>query len=215
MKRKPWTLDECVADARRFRTRQEWYANSSGAYQAARNKEWLDQCFKHMDEVRKPKGYWTRETCVASAKKHKTRSEWHYAESSAYHKAKENGWLEECTAHMPILKKHHTKDDCLTAAKKFETRIEWYQGDNKTYRAAYMNKWLPECCEHMTSKYKPKGYWTKERCIAEASQYELLNDWMLCGGGSFWVARRNGWLDECTAHLTKYYRLSKLEKDVI
>jgi len=215
MKRKPWTLEECVADARRFRTRQEWYANSSGAYQAARNKGWLDKCFQHMDEVRKPKGHWNKKNCKVSAKKFKTKSAWHYGESSAYHKAKKSGWLEECCTHMPVLKKHHSKDDCLAAAKKYNTRIEWYQGDNKTYRAAYMNDWLTECCEHMTSKYKPKGYWTKERCVAEASQYELLNDWMLCGGGSFWVARRNGWLKECTAHLTKYYRLSKLEVNVV
>jgi len=48
---------------------------------------------------------------------------------------------------------------------------------------------------------KPKGYWTKERCIEEALKHPTLTIFEKnCSGGSR-MARKNGWVTECTAHM--------------
>ena len=42
-----WTLDNCIEDAKNYKTRSEWYKNSSG-YGLAHKNNWLDICCKHM-----------------------------------------------------------------------------------------------------------------------------------------------------------------------
>ena len=48
-KRKPygyWNIKEnCIEDARKYKTKSEWKKNSGGAYGAAWKNKWLDECF--------------------------------------------------------------------------------------------------------------------------------------------------------------------------
>lgn len=48
---------------------------------------------------------------------------------------------------------------------------------------------------------KPRGYWTKDRCLEAASQFRTRKDWQLGSGSSYQIARRNGWLEECCSHM--------------
>jgi hypothetical protein len=214
MRKTPWTEEECIANAKDYQTRTDWYKNNAGAYLAARKNGWLPKCFAHMKEIRKVHNYWNFEKCLESAKKYQTRSEWFENNGVAYRKATIMGWFELCVEHMLILRKHHTKEECLLSAKKYKTRSTWHKGDEKAYHAAKNLGYFDECVQHMLNIKKLKGYWTKERCIEEAKKYELLDDWMKQGKGSFWVARKNNWFNECTAHFTKYYRLSKVNVTV-
>jgi hypothetical protein len=55
----------------------------------------------------------------------------------------------------------------------------------------------------MTKKRKPAGYWdVKENCIESALPYETSTQWQKNRGAAYTAATRNGWLDECRAHMT-------------
>jgi hypothetical protein len=60
---------------------------------------------------------------------------------------------------------------------------------------------MDECCAHMNPKYKPNGYWTLERCIADASRHEHRKDWEKSSGGAYCAAQASGWLDACCQHM--------------
>jgi len=96
---KQWTKKDCIKDAKKYNSRTEW-ANNSNMYRVARKKKWLDICCKHMKEIVKPSGYWTKEKCIDSAKKYKTKSAWQKKYPSAYQIAFKKKWLNECCKHM-------------------------------------------------------------------------------------------------------------------
>ena len=58
----------------------------------------------------------------------------------------------------------------------------------------------------MTSKKEcklksPRGYWTKERVLREASKYKLRSDFQKGSRGAYDRARDMGWLDEVCSHM--------------
>jgi len=93
-----------------------------------------------------------------------------------------------------------TKERCIEEAAKYNSPNEWKINSGGSENIARKNGWFDECISHMTN-YTPKGYWTKERCIEEAKKYKRVREWQKSSGGSFNVARKNGWLEECTAHI--------------
>ena len=50
-------------------------------------------------------------------------------------------------------------------------------------------------------KRKPRNYWTKERCIEDAKQYETNSEWQKKSGSAYITAWVNKWLDECSKHM--------------
>ena len=96
-----WTLETCKASALQYETKQEWRKAHPGAYQAAYNKGFLDACTEHMPKHAPAEHFvYTREHCIESAKKYKTRIDWFKAEKGAYQAASRHGWLNLCCQHM-------------------------------------------------------------------------------------------------------------------
>lgn len=52
---------------------------------------------------------------------------------------------------------------------------------------------------------KPHGYWTLERCIEDALRFKRKKDWENESAGAFGAAKRNGWLEQCCAHMKSGY----------
>ena len=51
---------------------------------------------------------------------------------------------------------------------------------------------------------KPNGYWTLERCMADAAQYETRKAWAKGSNKSAYnAARLAGWLDDCCQHMER------------
>lgn len=98
-----WTLDQCIIDAKKYKTRTEWQKHSLSAYSVAHRKGWLNRCCSHMVSVYNRRNYWTLELCLASAKKYPTIKEWSQKDSKAYGAAKRYGWSKICTKHMTLL----------------------------------------------------------------------------------------------------------------
>jgi len=207
--RKPngyWNKERCMEIARQFNTLGEWQKNHGTSCGIARNKGWVDECSAHMIKNRKSPGHWTLETCLQSAIRFQTKKEWKTGDGHAYAAAGKLGYMDLCCKHMsktPRMVKF-TKEVCLAAAKKYNIRQDWRESvDAGTYRAANNNGWLEECCAHMTVVFTPSGWWTLERCLEISRQYTTRGEWQKTHSTSYQAARKHGFLNECTAHMTR------------
>lgn len=63
------------------------------------------------------------------------------------------------------------------------------------------------------------GYWTKDRCKAEAAKYKTRKAWEDAVKPAYNRASKNGWLDECCAHMEDvrkkngYWNLERCKED--
>jgi superfamily II DNA or RNA helicase len=194
-----WTKEKCIESALKYEIHSEWAKNENTAYNTARTNGWLKECTIHMSK-RKSMKYWTKEKCLESALKYKTKIDWIKNDSTSYQNARENGWLNECCKHMEALKINWTKDECIENALKYQTRIDWVKNDRSAYEAARRYNWVEECCVHMK---KLKGCWTLETCKNDALQYNAKIDWRTNSSGAYTVATKNGWIEECCKHMTR------------
>lgn len=199
-----WTKEKCIEDAKRYKARTKWHKKSPSAYNKAYINDWLYECCAHMDRIVSPKKHWTKESCIRDAKKYETRTKWNQKSKSAYTVAWRNGWLSECCKHMKENMKpkgYWTKKRCKKNSIKYETMAEWRKANGYAYETAWKNGWLNECCGHMKESQKPKGYWTKKRCVEEAKKYNTKMEWKNSSPTAYSKAYKNGWFDKCCKHM--------------
>ncbi len=199
-----WTKEKCIESARCFNTRSEWYDGCKSSSTAARRNGWIEECCAHMEIKVKPNGYWTLELCKTEALRYIGRFDWQKGHASSYSKAKNNGWLDECCLHMTRKNKpngYWTLELCKTEALKHKYASDWERACSGSYASARANNWYKECITHMGKKIKPKFYWTKEKVLEEARNYQYKEDWKKNSYGSHSSARRNGWYLECVTHM--------------
>lgn len=204
-----WTMERCMADAKKYKFRSEWAKNRQSAYQKAKRKGWFEQCVEHMRasySSRRKDTYkrtrtkkWTLERCLEEAKKHKTKSEWIKASITSYQASRKWGYFQQCISHMTPMVNKWTKEECIVEAKKYKSKREWDIKDNKSYQGAYMNGWLHLCTGHMSNK----NYWTLARCKRSASHFSSRLEWVKKNRESYDVAYQNGWLNECDKQMKK------------
>jgi len=92
---------------------------------------------------------------------------------------------------------------CKASALKFSSRSEWSRNERGAYSSAMRYGWLDLCCGHMkTTIRKPKNYWTLERCIEDALNYNSRSEWAR-NSIAYQKARKNGWFEECCGHMVE------------
>ena len=104
-----WTHDLVEKEALKYKTRDEFRKSSPGAYGYANNPKnnILDLVCSHMEEKKKPAGYWTPEKVREEALKYKSRSAFIKNSYQAYQKSQEYGIFEDICEHMRRQKKEH------------------------------------------------------------------------------------------------------------
>lgn len=151
-----YTKEQVLLDAKKYQSYPDWRRNSP-LFQIAIKNGWLEECREHMlsefEARSKGKLVWTKVKVAELAKKYNSRSEFKAANSSAYTRARVNGWLDEICSHMS-LKVHPngywTKDRVLDSANQFKTRTAWMRSsDSAAYNLAREKGWLDEACAHM------------------------------------------------------------------
>ena len=59
---------------------------------------------------------------------------------------------------------------------------------------------------HRLSPWKrdrvPSRYWTIESCKEAAKEYKTKQEWRQASNPAFQAANRNGWIEQCTKHMT-------------
>lgn len=191
-----WTKDECIDSAVNYHRITDWRRNESRAFDAARAKNWLEECTNHMKKV----NHLTKENCIESASKYSGISEWRRKELYAYDAAKRNGWLKECKV---VLNTFLTKEKCIESALIYKRETNWSKRRPIEYNIASIKGWLDECTSHMGILKSSESYWTKEKCFESALEYDKRTEWRHKQPLAYKIARKNGWFDECTAHMEK------------
>jgi predicted GIY-YIG superfamily endonuclease len=96
-----WTKNRCEKEALKYKTRNEFYKNSSGAYMACIKNKWLDQVCSHMNgKGKKPNGYWNKQRCIEAIENFSSLKEFRKKNYSAYKSAFKNKWLDDISVHM-------------------------------------------------------------------------------------------------------------------
>ncbi len=112
-----------------------------------------------------------------------------------------------------------TKEECIEDALKYKINTEWDK-NSPLYRIALKNGWLAECTTHMR-RYKSKNYWTKKLCKEDAKKYNKRTQWIEHSSSAYNAAKKNGWLDECTAHMiivnkpNGYWTLERCQEEAL
>jgi hypothetical protein len=96
-----------------------------------------------------------------------------------------------------------TLERCIEDAKRFNKPTDWCKQSKSAWSVAQRKGWLDQCKAHMTEACKPKGYWTLERCKADALKYSTRADWERGNKSAKSTAERNGWMEECCQHMTR------------
>lgn len=136
-----WTYETCYEEAKKFKTRAEFYRKSPSAYQLAREEKWLDDYVWFVSKAT-PAHFWTYKKCYEAARKYKTRDEFNKKDSKAYTAAYRNGWLDDYTWFEK--KFAWTYESCLTIAKQFKTKREFELGHKGAYTAAVRHGWIKQ-----------------------------------------------------------------------
>ena len=89
-----WTKQQCIKIASFFQTKTEFREKYWSVYITAYNRNWLDECCKHMFELKKPNGYWDIYTVVGEAQKHPDKVSFR-TNTSAYTIASKMGILDK------------------------------------------------------------------------------------------------------------------------
>ncbi len=198
-----WTFDACKKEALKYETKIAFRKGSPGAYDAALNNHWVDDICGHMEELKKPNGYWNnnKERCHKEALKYETRTAFSKGSPSACGIAYKRGWVDDICGHMEELYKPYgywsnNKDNCAKEALKYETRTAFQKGSPGAYDAATDNVWLDDICGHMKRLINPNYYWSKENCAKEAKKYKTRSAFKKGSPGAHASSRRNNWLNE-------------------
>jgi hypothetical protein len=105
-----------------------------------------------MIEVRKIKGYWTKEKCIEKVILCDSRHDFKNRYSSAYNVALQNKWLDEICSHMIEVRKikgYWTYEKCKEEALKYNNKKEFRKKNGGAYASARKNNWLYDICLHM------------------------------------------------------------------
>ena len=97
-----WNLETLQIEALKYNSRMEFKNNKGGAYSTAVRLKLLDIICGHMIEIRKPKGYWTKEKYIEEALKYKTKTDFWKNSGRAYNVAIELNILDEICSHMEL-----------------------------------------------------------------------------------------------------------------
>ena len=98
-----WTLERCIEEASHFLTREQWEEESPVSYRKAIKRGWLTKCTIHIEGFkRKPTviATWTLERCIEAGRRCQKKTEFKNRFNYAYEKARQQGWLDACCAHM-------------------------------------------------------------------------------------------------------------------
>ena len=88
-------------------------------------------------------------------------------------------------------------------------RSDFKVNSNPAYKASAKGGWLDEVCSHMVERMKPKGYWTKERCLEEALKYKTKSEFRENAINVYNNCSKGGWLNEVCSHLADRTTLGK------
>lgn len=142
---------------------------------------------------------WTKEKCLEVAQKCHSQSELKEKYTSAYQAASRKGWLKEYTWFEVLWEPKWDRETCYNEAKKYDSRGRFKKGCPYGYSSARKHGWLDDYVWfNPVREQVPIGYWTYERCYAEAQKYKTQKEFGEKSNGAYQFASRKGWIKDYT-----------------
>lgn len=126
-----------------------WREERQPSYQMARTMGFMKEIISHMKNQPTRGIKYNKEMCMAEARKYDTSSKWSQGNQKSYNTAKENGWFDECVAHM-VRPKDFTFEEIFESAKPYKTQEEWKLAKSKYYGAARRRGIMKQVTKHMS-----------------------------------------------------------------
>lgn len=186
-----WTEENCIKEAKNYKTIKEFRTKSITAYSVACKNNWIKD-YTWLERECVSNGYWTYKTCYEEAKKYESKKEFMKKSRGAYKVAIKNKWINDYT----WLEKRFfwTYDTCYKEAKKYNTRKEFHDGNQSAYHASHKNGWIND----FTWLQLQRFYWTYEKCEEEAKKYKTTSQFRRESLNAYEAAKKYNWLDKFT-----------------
>ena len=84
----------CILEALKYKTKKDFMKNNNKVYNLAYEHGWLNDICSHMDELKKPNGYWTKERCQEISNICKTKKDLRDKNIVVYITIMKNKWFE-------------------------------------------------------------------------------------------------------------------------
>lgn len=115
---------------------------------ARRREIYKDPSLRNWNKV------WIFDLCKAEALKYNTRSDFVKYSCSAYHRALQDGFLDQICAHMKSRRKPYRfwiKEECHKVALLHNTKADFKREEQSAYSLALKRGWIPDICTHMNA----------------------------------------------------------------
>lgn len=208
-KRKKWTKESVLAEARHFSSKIQWKEASPSSYKKARIAGWLDEASAHMEPLWEKK--WDEEKVTEVAKQYPTQKDWVKNSPSSYAAAVRMSIVGHATTHMTKLTQRNkwTHDTVAVEMNRHRSRAEWAKKSPGSYEAA---KRLG--IEPVQPKLWDKK-WNKESILENAKGYQNIAGWINENQGAYKAAVSLGVVEEATAHMKVLGGRSTSEDDMM
>ena len=241
-----WSKKLVLEDARNFDTVGEWREKSAGAYSAANKNGWLQEAMSHMTFVVSQGEYQVHRFLLERDIRFETQKRFPDCKDVTY--LPFDFYLPDFNLLVEYQGVQHVKGyrrDKLDAANiaRRDAIKKSFAIDNgfnflEIWKLADIKKLLTEKLQEICqiddralclqerklsrdemSSLITAGIWTLEKCFLDAALYLTKMEWARSSPGAYSAAHSNGWIAECTAHMTalweKKWTLEACQEDAL
>ena len=101
------TKEYIAEEALEYNDFKVWREERQPSYQLSRTMGFMREVISHMTNQPTRGIEYNKEECIAEARKYDTSSKWSQGNQKSYNTAKENGWFDECVAHMKYAQRNN------------------------------------------------------------------------------------------------------------
>ena len=160
-----WTKKECIEEAKKYKTLDDFHKNSCGAYGAAWRNKWLDEFIWLERQIETH----TFEEFIEAIRKYVTIKDFRLNEPKLYSYAKSHNWTnsEEYKSLMRFSKPngYWTKERCAEKASLYDSISEFNRNEPSAYGSAWRNGWLSDITSHMKTKILSEDMYRQKHVI--------------------------------------------------
>jgi len=113
---KPFSTEAlCISDAKKYKSKTEWFKKSRAAYAKAKREGWFENCVKQFGEINM-----SLPECKQDACQYDNEKTWQEKSPVVYAHAVENKWLDNCVTAQ--FKHQEMRLKCLASARGFKAK---------------------------------------------------------------------------------------------
>ncbi len=187
-----FTKKHVITVASKYKYLQDFKTQSNGEFQYAER-------YGFLDELNLERQYNTNrdfEQIKQVAQKYSNRWEFQQNQQADYHKAKNEGWLDEICSHMELLKTEYTFEMCKEIGSQYSGRTDWYDNHQNSYQVALRNNWVEKIFPEVKKCGRVKQTFTKSQIIELAKKYDKRSYFRRGEQQAMLFAKSQGWLDD-------------------